>query len=217
MTWNRIASTIAVFAVGFLTGAVTEHAAEGATTLALHRTGTQTLVIGDSLTYFGTDDLLEAHPQWTVDGIRGSELTTFDARYATYLETHRVPDRIVIALGTNEAGATLELYQQIVDEIPSTTRVVLVTTVCNPDQVVVPPKVNNCDQARADQLGVITEWMRAVAEPRPDTCLVPWRQRVRNHLDLLTDGVHQTNPVGRQIWADMVTANVTAATCGSPP
>jgi lysophospholipase L1-like esterase len=160
-----------------------------------------TQVIGDSLTWHGKPHLAAIKPAWGIDGVRGRQANMLIPRIQAFYDTWgSMPKHLVIALGTNEEGATREMYQEACDMLPAANTVLFVT--CYRDPAVF-------GQARADKMEEISGWMAAIKNSRPNTCLVPWRNKVLNNPELLEDGVHCT-PAGEKVWAKMVADNMDA-------
>jgi lysophospholipase L1-like esterase len=165
-----------------------------AVTPAAHAEGPQTQMFGDSLTWAGRDNLRQTHPHWGINGVRGREVEMLPGLVDTHLAKHGAPRTLVIALGTNEDGASKALYQDVVDSLPATTVVVFVTTYRS-------AKVFGAE--RADTMRRVSRWMNQIARSREHTCIAPWRNRVKRHPHLLADGVHATRK-GERVWARMV-------------
>ena len=151
-------------------------------------------VFGDSLTYHGSRPLAESRPRWHVDAVRGRQARAYPRLIQAYTETHGPPRGLVLALGTNEVGATRELYGRALADLPARTPVVLVTTYRD-------PAVYGISRART--MARISRWMREAARSRPHTCIAAWRGRVIREPGLLHDGVHATAR-GEDVWARLV-------------
>lgn len=153
-----------------------------------------TQVFGDSLTYFGLPWLATDRPAWAIDGVRGREAKYLPGLMEEYKLTYgSYPQRLVIALGTNEIGATREMYEGEIAKMGSRP-VVLVTCYRDPDVF---------GQERADKMAEISGWFVDIKNNRPNTALAPWRSKVLNNPDLLYDGVHATT-AGEQAWSNCV-------------
>lgn len=162
-----------------------------------------TLMIGDSLTFGGRRALSEIHPTWTIDGLPGRTADRLIPVLGRHLRSRAVaPRTVVVALGTNERGASLRIYRRAAQMLPSRTRIVFVTTYRD-------PTLWGTDRARA--MGKISRWMSRVAAELPHGCVVPWREEVMAHPEWLRDGTHQTrddNGVGN--WARLVSDHTSA-------
>jgi hypothetical protein len=111
---------------------------------------------------------------------------------------------MVLALGTNpDAGWTLTDYRRVVDSIPDSVTVVLVTV------------FRSRGTASASVLGRMDDysrWMRSIASQRDNVCVAPWRGRVTGHANrFLVDGVHP-NQRGAAVFADVVADAVAQCT-----
>jgi hypothetical protein len=161
-------------------------------------------VFGDSLTYHGSRPLAESRPRWYVDAVRGRQARAYPGLIRAYTETYGPPSRLVLALGTNEVGATRELYGRALADLPARTPVVLVTTYRDPAVYGV---------ARARTMARISRWMREASRSRPHTCIAPWRRLVVQRPELLHDGVHATAR-GEAVWARTVASAMERCTTG---
>jgi hypothetical protein len=159
----------------------------------------QTLVIGDSLTWRGADKLAALHPDWTIDGVRGRSIWSLQPVLRDHIAAEGMPSTLVIALGTNDGDGTwtrADFYRVLTYVAPST-RVVFVTTYRDP--VIY-------GAAETQRTGRVSSWMRAIAVDRPATSVAYWRGEVIADPSLLIDGVHETDPVGEDVWAGTVSA-----------
>lgn len=156
-------------------------------------------VFGDSITFEGASALQALRPAWSINGVRGRQARVYHRLARNYRAVHgRPPRRLVIALGTNEVGATRRLYRDAVAELPRHATVVLVSTYRDPAVF---------GEDRAKTMAVITRWMKRVASTRARTCVAPWRAAVMRDPSLLRDGVH-ASAQGVEVWAGLVSATV---------
>jgi hypothetical protein len=156
-------------------------------------------VFGDSLTHHGSRPLLEARPRWHIDAVRGRHAVAYPRLFRAFQRAYGSPRRLVVALGTNEIGASRSFYHDVVSGLPDSTTVLFVSTYRD-------PAVHGAD--RAWTMARVAGWMHEVARSRPRTCVVPWRAQVMRRPELLRDGVHAT-PRGREVWARLVAETMT--------
>jgi hypothetical protein len=158
-----------------------------------------TLVIGDSITYRSTPQLREIRPSFVIQGVPGSNANSLESRLQAYLDQHRAPDRVVVALGSNGFHTTESSYWRAVKLLPSSTVVGLVTAWRNPAI---------WGRARSMIVWHNTQFMFDVAHTRPNTCTIGWRRVVVANPRLLVDGLHPTVPRGERVWARTVVRGI---------
>jgi hypothetical protein len=158
-------------------------------------TGGGVLMIGDSLTWRGSDELGRLRPTFTLDGEPARPPTELAARLAHYRSGHGDPGGLIIELGTVPAkGFTRQDLVEVVRSLPRATRVMFVLPYyeIGTDPVVVTP------QSRR-----VGGWMRDLAGSRDHSCAADWPAYVRAHPGTLQDGVHAKHPAeGR--WAHWI-------------
>jgi hypothetical protein len=184
--WLAMAATVAVVAVP--TAPVQAHHGQRVT-----------LVIGDSITYRSSPQLRELRPNFVIQGVPGSNANSLTSRLKAYLDHHRAPDRLVVALGSNGFHTTEATYQRAVDLLPRSTVVGLVTAWRNPAI---------WGRARSMIVWHNTQYMFDVARTRPHTCTIGWRRTVVANPRLLVDGLHPTVPRGERVWAHTVVRGI---------
>lgn len=158
-------------------------------------------VVGDSVTVYAAG-ALRSRLSSTVDGLIeidaeiGRNVDLLDDLVRQRLARTDRPRTMVLALGTNpDAGWTVSDYRRVVDSIPDSTTVVLVTVFRRSGTV--PASVQR-------QMDDYSRWMRSIARARDNVCLAPWRGRVSGTGDrYLLDGVHP-NQRGSRVFADVV-------------
>lgn len=161
-------------------------------------TGTGTLLVGDSLSWRGSDELGRLRPRWRLDAVPGRPVTQLSSRVRSYLAARGAPETLVVALGTNARSVWRKRdYAAAVALVPAETRVLFVTPYRDP--------ANNSGQA-VTRLAAYDRWMREIATARPHTCLADWRTLVSDQPELLVDGTHQS-PDGEAVWADLVSTS----------
>jgi hypothetical protein len=158
-------------------------------------------VVGDSVTVYAEGALRSRLASTVagsveVDAEIGRNIALLDDLVRQRLARTSPPRTMVLALGTNPAaGWTLSDYRRVVDSIPDSITVVLVTVFRSPGTV--PGSVLR----RMDDY---SRWMRSIARSRDNVRLAPWRGRVSGHdTRYLLDGVHP-NRRGARLFADLV-------------
>lgn len=154
------------------------------------------LVVGDSLTWRGTDELGSLRPTWDVDGASGRNLGELGDRITHYTDAHGAPTGLVIALGTNPArGFSLADLRRVVAQVPAETQVMVVL----PYRRVVGATTRLQARAVARAAGILRE----LAATRPTTCVADWAALVSAHPSMLVDGTHQIRRV-EGVWARFI-------------
>lgn len=157
--------------------------------------GPRVLMVGDSLTRRGSDELARLRPDWLLDGASGRNLRDLGSRLRRFETEHGTPTGLVIALGTNPARGYDETdLLTLVDQLSPATPVMVVTPYRRP-RLNLPAQVRKVDRA--------AEQLRQLAATRPATCVADWRGVARADPDVLVDGTHQTRPEERR-WARLV-------------
>jgi len=158
-------------------------------------------VVGDSVTVYAADALrsrlastLEGRVE--IDAEIGRNVVVLDDLVRQRLAGADLPRTMVLALGTNPAaGWTQRDYRRVLDRIPDSVAVVLVTVFRTR---------GTAAGAVVEQMGDYSRWMRALAASHDNVCLAPWRARVRAQPGrYLLDGVHP-NVRGDGLFADVV-------------
>ncbi|MCY7396149.1 MAG: hypothetical protein LH468_08380 [Nocardioides sp.] len=150
-------------------------------------------VVGDSITWRGTNELATLQPDWVIDGSSGRQIDALDARLDAYRESWGEPGGVVLALGTNgRTGWREEQFRASIDRVPATTPILLVT-----------PFREAGTTGRPELMDQYAEWFGRLAAERPLTCLADWRAEVFADRALLVDGVHPTT-IGEVHWAEMI-------------
>lgn len=150
-------------------------------------------VLGDSISDFTTQTLVERRPRWTVNAVRGRLVTTLPLLVENLRAVDRHPFRVVVELGSNQSSSwTKADYEAAIGRLPASTRVLLVTPYKAPGGRWKPRGVRTVAR--------YARWMQQIARQRPHTCVVPWRATAMDHRDWLRDGLHPT----REHYADWV-------------
>ena len=157
-----------------------------------------TLLVGDSLSWRGADELAGLRPRWRRDGGPGRRVTQLPSRVRRYLTARGAPETLVVALGTNPQAVWRKRdYVAAVALVPAETRVLFVTPYRDP--------ASSSAWAVA-RLEAYDRWMREIAADRPRSCLADWRALVASRPGLLVDGTHQS-PGGEATWAELVSSS----------
>lgn len=170
--------------------------------------GSYTLIIGDSLSNLGREELAAYRPTWRVDGVNGRKVTTLPGRIDAAIVNHggKAPATLVVALGTNEDTSwTGADYRVARSKLPGT-RIVYVTPYRD-------AAVYGADRARV--VAGYAYYMLRLANSDPRACVVPWAEAVAASPWLLRDGVHGT-AAGEDRWAREVVAGVDACRTTEP-
>ena len=155
------------------------------------------LMVGDSVSWRGSDELARLRPLMTVDAEPARRPTELAARVDAFRAQHDQLSGLVIELGTNPApGFEHRDLAAVVHSLPTETPVMLVLPYVevSSDPVVVSSWSQQFDG-----------WMRSVAADRPLTCVADWPAYVRSHPGLLQDGIHPRNDA-EAAWAEWVLA-----------
>ena len=160
--------------------------------------GTGTLLVGDSLSWRGSNELAGLRPRWRLDAVPGRPVTQLSPRVRRYLAARGAPETLVVALGTNPRTSWRKRdYVAAVSLLPAETRVLFVTPYRDP--------AHSSAWAVA-RLEAYDRWMREITASRPGTCLADWRALAASHPELLVDGTHQS-PGGEAEWAELVSTS----------
>ena len=155
------------------------------------------LMVGDSVTWRGNDELARLQPELTVDGEPARRPTELPARLEAFRAQHGQPTGLIVELGTNAApGFGRRDLAAAARSLPAGSPVMFVlphVEVGN-DPVVV--------SSWSQRFG---GWMRSVAAGRQHTCVADWPAYVRSHPGLLQDGIHVRNDA-EAVWARWVLA-----------
>ena len=173
--------------------ALSRRAAADGTTLAAEvahaqwesPTRTGPLMIGDSVTWRGGDELARLLPGLTVDAEPARRPNELTARLRAHLSHHGSPAGLIVELGTNPAqGYARRDLAAALRGLPSWTPVLLVAPYVETSS---DPVVVSAWSQR------FSGWMRSIAAGRPRTCVADWPAYVRAHPGLLQDGIHPQN------------------------
>jgi hypothetical protein len=139
-------------------------------------------MIGDSLTWRGSDELARLRPTFALDGEPARPPTELAQRLAFFRSLHGDPDGLIIELGTVPAkGFSRRDLAKVVRSLPRSTKVMFVLPhyELRTHPLVVTP------QSRK-----FNGWMRSLAGSRARSCVADWPAYVRAHAGILQDGVH---------------------------
>ena len=174
---------------------------------------TTVAVVGDSITVAAAEhldaelsalglDVLE------IDAQIGRRMTVGErdrlqtgADIVEFLSARSAPELWVVALGTNDIGqyadegAVAEQVGALLDRLPADVPVVWVDTWI---------------RGRDEQTDVVNRAIRDVVERRDDAVVVEWSAHAPADGVIAADGVHLTDGLGRQRFAEVVAAGVAA-------
>lgn len=166
-----------------------------------------TLLVGDSLSWRGSNELAGLRPRWRLDAVPGRAVTQLPSRVRRYLAARGAPETLVVALGTNPRAVWRKRdYVAAVALVPAETRVLFVTPYRDP--------ATSTAWAVA-RLEAYDRWMREITADRPRTCLADWRALAAARPALLVDGTHQS-PAGEPRWAELVSTSWEACPATEP-
>ena len=181
--------------------ALSRLAAEHGTTLAAEVAARQrralpgsggVLLVGDSVSWRGGDELARLRPELTVDAEPARRPTELAVRLDAFRAKHGQPAGLVVELGTNPApGFRRRDLASAVRSLSPGTPVMLVLPYV---EVSSDPLVVSSWSQQFDG------WMRSVAAGRAHTCVADWPAYVRSHPGLLQDGTHPRNDA-EAVWA----------------
>ncbi len=143
------------------------------------------LMVGDSVTWRGSDELSRLRPALTIDGEPARRPTELAARLAVFRARHGQPAGLVVELGTNPAPTfDRRDLTAVVRTLPPGTPVMFVLPYV---EVTSDPAVVSPWSQR------FAGWMRSLAAQRPHSCVADWPAYVLAHPGLLQDGTHTRN------------------------
>jgi hypothetical protein len=140
------------------------------------------LMIGDSVSWRGDDELAARKPDWHIDLRPGRRLDELPGRLDVFRADHGDPDQLVIQLGTNRRRGFGEFdFRAVMETVPASTPVMFLLPYRKPNGDNAGPVAATKKYAR---------WMKNLAADRPRTCLVDWPSYAASHLSNLVDGEH---------------------------
>jgi hypothetical protein len=153
-----------------------------------------TLMVGDSLTWRGTDELAKLRNTFTLDGEPGRPMSELHKRLDFYVAGHGQPTDLIIALGTvpPPGGFGKSDLVRVVKSVPRTTKIMFVT-----------PYAATRSGRPSARTATVGSWMRSIAKSRGRTCVADWASFARSRPALLQDGVHVKNAQERT-WAKFI-------------
>ena len=153
-----------------------------------------TLMVGDSLTWRGTDELARLQRKLTIDGEPARQISELQGRLGYYVSGAGQPTGLIVALGAvpPPAGYGKSDLARTIKSVPRSTKVMFVLPYA------ALPSGNT--SPRTTKIG---SWMRAIAKARGRACVADWPSFVRSRHGLIQDGVHVKNSQERT-WAKFV-------------
>ena len=151
-------------------------------------------MVGDSLTWRGTDELAKLRRTFTIDGEPARRISELKGRLDYYVSGNGQPTGLVVALGAvpPPAGYGRSDLARVVNSVPRSTKVMFVM-----------PYATLPSGNTSPRTITIGGWMRAIAKARGHACVVDWPSFVRSHPGLLQDGVHVKHSYERS-WANFM-------------
>ena len=157
------------------------------------------IVIGDSIAYYATEEILNRRPNWNINAQRGREVNRLPVIIDNMNQDAKIYQAVIIELGTNiSEGWTRTDYFNCVESLPTLTTKFFVT-----------PRVHHQGLERNATVNRYADWMEWVAANRSDTFIIDWRAEVNANPDLLPDGVHP-NQEGQNILARIMAQGVSS-------
>jgi len=152
------------------------------------------LMVGDSLTWRGTDELGKKRRTFTLDGEPARRISELQGRIDYYVSGHGQPTGLIIALGAvpPPAGYGKSDLARTVKSVPRSTKIMFVM----PYAALPSGKTS----PRTTKIGT---WMRGIAKSRGKACTADWPRFVLSHRGLLQDGVHVKIPQ-EKLWANFI-------------
>ena len=149
------------------------------------------LMVGDSLTWRGTDELGRLRSTFTLDGEPARQISELQGRLDYYVSGHGQPTGLIIALGAVPAPASYGKSDlaRTVKSVPRSTKVMFVMPYAALPSGKASPRTTK-----------IGGWMRAIAKSRGRACVADWPAFVQHRPGLLQDGVHLKNNLEKS-WA----------------
>jgi hypothetical protein len=141
------------------------------------------LMIGDSLTWRGTDELGRMRSAFELDGEPARKLSSLEAQLDYYRSGHGQPSGFILELGTVPPPRSFGKSDlaRIIRSLPSSTDVMFVLPYA---QITTDPVRVSPNTVR------VSGWMKALARSRNKSCTADWSAYVRTHPGVLQDGVH---------------------------
>lgn len=152
------------------------------------------LMVGDSLTWRGGDELGRLRSPFEIDGEPARQISELQRRLNYYVSGHGRPSGLIIALGSvpSPSGYRKSALARAVKRVPRSTRVMFVL-----------PYVTLPNGRAAQRTTEIGTWMRSIAKSRGRTCVADWPAFVRSRPGVLQDSVHVKNHL-EKTWASYI-------------
>ena len=151
-------------------------------------------LVGDSIAYRGTNELAPLRRDFVMDGYPARRLADLNARLRHFRQGRGALDGLILELGANAtAGFMRDDLAAILASVPSTVPIMLVL-----------PYRATPETGKVEHFTVkYGRWYVRLARSRANTCAADWPGLVRQHQNLLVDGVHPS-PAGEQLWANWI-------------
>lgn len=152
------------------------------------------LLVGDSITYRGTNELARLAPGMVIDGYPGRTLGQLEERLQWFRSGRGEPAGLIVALGANRAHRmTRPGLRRVLGSLPAGV----------PLMLVLPFRMSPDTHVVARFTLRYASWMRGLARKREATCLADWAALATDRPRVLVDGVHPT-PAGESYWAGWI-------------
>ena len=153
-----------------------------------------TLMVGDSLTWRGSDELARLQRKLTIDGEPARQISELQGQLSYYVSGSGQPTGLIVALGAvpPPAGYGKSDLARTIKSVPRSTKVMFVL-----------PYAALPSGSTSPRTTMVGSWMRAIAKARGRACVADWPSFVRSRPGLIQDGVHVKNPQERT-WARFV-------------
>jgi hypothetical protein len=152
------------------------------------------LMVGDSLTWRGSDELGKMRRTFTLDGEPARQISELQGRLDYYVSGHGQPTGLIIALGAVPPPANYGKSDlaRTVKSVPRSTKIMFVLPYAALPSGKTSPRTTK-----------IGGWMKAIAKSRGRACVAPWPSFVVSHRGLLQDGVHVKHSQ-EKTWAKFI-------------
>jgi hypothetical protein len=152
------------------------------------------LMVGDSLTWRGSDELGRLRRTITLDGEPARQISELRGRLDYYVSGHGQPTGLIVALGAvpPPAGYGKSDLARAVKSVPRSTKIMFVL-----------PYAALPSGKTSPRTITIGGWMKAIAKARGRACVAPWPAFVTSHRGMLQDGVH-VKKSQEKTWAKFI-------------
>jgi hypothetical protein len=152
------------------------------------------LMVGDSLTWRGTDELGKLRGTFTLDGEPARQISELQGRLDYYVAGHGQPSSLIVALGAvpPPKGYGKSDLLRTIKSVPRSTKIMFVA-----------PYATLPSGKTSPRTVTIGGWMTSIAKSRGRACVAPWPSFVMSHRGMLQDGVHVKHSQ-EKTWAKFI-------------